>query len=156
MAGAQGLHGAKGDGAQGIQGIQGEKGDPGDQGIQGIQGEKGDQGDPGQGTREPRRARNPGRARRAGIQGLPGTGATFTRVVGTPSASNDGQSKSATATCPAGVVVGGGFLFLGAQPQNLTVIADYPSDTTTWSVAGEENVIHNGNWSIQAFAICAS
>ena len=91
-----------------------------------------------------------------GIQGIPGPGSTFTRVEGTPSASNDGQTKTATATCPEGVVVGGGVLFLGAQPHNLTVTADYPSDTTTWTVAGAENVFHNGNWSIQAFAICAS
>ena len=62
-----------------------EKGDKGDQGIPGIQ----------------------------GIQGIPGPGSTFTRVAGTPSASNDGQTKTATATCTSGVVVGGGVLFSG-------------------------------------------
>jgi hypothetical protein len=136
--GPQGVQGPKGDkGATGARGPVGPAGPQGEQGIQGEQGEQGIQGEQGE-------------------QGLPGAGSTFTRVAGTPSASNDGQTKSATATCPEGVVVGGGVLFLGAQPHNLTVTADYPSDTTTWTVAGAENVLHNGNWAIQAFAICAS
>ena len=127
-------------GEHGETGEQGETGQTGQTGETGEKGDKGDQGIPGI----------------QGIQGIPGPGSTFTRVAGTPSASNDGQTKTATATCTSGVVVGGGVLFLGAQPHNLTVTADYPSDTTTWFVSGAENVLHNGNWSIQAFAICAS
>ena len=169
--GAPGLPGAEGDdgdnganGEPGTPGANGEPGTPGDNGDQGIPGEKGDKGDqgiPGEKgetgeTGQTGQTGETGEIGEKGDQGIPGPGSTFTRVAGTPSASNDGQTKSATATCPEGVVVGGGVLFLGAQPHNLTVTADYPSDTTTWSVAGAENVLHNGNWSIQAFAICAS
>ena len=74
------------------------------------------------------------------------------------SAANRDDTKTATATCSTGVAVGGGVLFAGDSPENLTTTANYPSDASTWTVEGAEASAYsnNGNWSIQAFVICAS
>ena len=95
----------------------------------------------------------------AGANGVSG----WVRVPGTASASNETSPKTVTADCPAGTsVVGGGFVVLaapglGVNVAEITVSASYPSDGDTWSVtAAEDNDGDVGNWSAQAYAICAS
>ena len=170
--GAQGLPGA--DGANGADGAQGPKGDTGATGAQGrrngatgAQGPKGDTGATGAagavGATGATGAQGPkgdtgatGAQGLQGIQGPAGPHATFTVVTGTATPSNGDANKTASATCSTGVVVGGGFVFGGTDQKNLTITSSYPSNATTWTVTGSENVLHNVNWTLQAFAICAS
>ena len=83
----------------------------------------------------------------------------YHREVGTASASSSASPKTATATCPSGNVLGGGFLALapGGGVAEVTTTASYPSSSTVWTVtASEDNAGDVGNWSLQAFAICAA
>jgi hypothetical protein len=79
-------------------------------------------------------------------------------VSGTASASNATNPKTVTATCTSGKVLGGGFVALapGGGVAEVTVTASYPSSDTVWTVtASEDNGSDVGNWSLQAYAICA-
>jgi hypothetical protein len=74
------------------------------------------------------------------------------------SGSSSSDDKTANATCTTGVVVGGGFILGGAETENLHITQSYPSSATTWTVAASEPDIApvGGDWTLQAYAICAS
>ena len=148
--GANGAAGAQGlPGADGAQGPKGDTGATGAQGLQGLPGAAGAQGPKG----------DTGATGAQGIQGPAGPHATFTRVEGTISANDSTSPKTVTATCPnGGVVVGGGHLFGGSDSVDLHVVSSYPSNATTWSVTGAEADAAPilGNWTVRAYAICAS
>ena len=91
-----------------------------------------------------------------GVAGPAGTGATgYERVVGTATAADTTDNKTATATCPAGkVAVSGGYLTAAAAGLGeLTVYANRPTSDTVWSVSA---VVDQGQrtWSLQAFVVC--
>jgi hypothetical protein len=73
------------------------------------------------------------------------------------SASNSNDDRTATATCATGYVVSGGFILGGAETENLHITASYPSNATTWTVLASEPDIApaGGDWTLQAYAICA-
>ena len=175
-AGPQGPAGANGqDGAAGAPGSVGPPGPQGPAGTNGADGAAGPQGPIGPqgpaGTNGVDGAAGPqgpavvmGPQGPMGLTGAPGptgpagTGATgFERVVGTATASDATEAKTATATCPAGkVAVGGGYLASATSGLGeLAVIANRPTSDTVWSVsATQDSRAGLGNWSLQAFAVC--
>jgi hypothetical protein len=82
------------------------------------------------------------------------------RVVGTATSSNESSPKTVTADCPTGkVVVGGGYVTTAVSGNlaEIAVVANWPSDSDTWTVtAAEDNDTNVGLWSVQAYAVCAS
>ncbi len=81
------------------------------------------------------------------------------RVVGTAVGPNDDNTKTATATCTGGrILVGGGALVTATSGDvgHISMTASYPSSATVWTATGHEGIGWLvGNWSIQAFALCA-
>lgn len=139
-AGVSGLDGAPGpDGLPGADGGTGPVGPTGAEGPEGVQGVQGDGGSAGP----------------AGPQGDPGTAGVsgYTRVVGTPSATDSVSPKVVTATCPAGkVVVGGGAV--GSAATGLAITRSYPASTTVWEAALTAGA--GPTWWAQAYALCAT
>jgi hypothetical protein len=77
-------------------------------------------------------------------------------VIGTVSASNSTSPKTATVDCPGGrFVLSGGYIFTGGT-SGLTVREHHASDDDTWTVVAEEVDPFAGNWTVQAFAVCAT
>jgi hypothetical protein len=79
-------------------------------------------------------------------------------IVTASSASNPGNSKSATASCDAGEVVVGGGVTVEASSQlgGLVVTGSYPSSTSEWTASATEDEMDNATtWSVTAYAICA-
>lgn len=178
--GAAGAKGAKGDvgvqgpigltgltgpaGAVGAVGAQGPIGLTGPAGAQGAQGAKGNQGDVGPigltgatGAQGPQGVAGPAGATGAtGPQGPVGTGIGGHGIVNAVSASNS-SNKSVTVTCGAGKVVLGGGAFLPAGFEGgLAIYASYPSATNAWTVTAAENDAISSNWTVTAYAICAT
>ena len=77
------------------------------------------------------------------------------------SESNANDSKTATAECPSGKqVTGGGALVLGANTNVVlsgSGLAPVNSDgkRTGWTASAREVAAEAGNWSVEAYAICA-
>jgi hypothetical protein len=80
--------------------------------------------------------------------------------MGSARTSDETSPKVVTADCAVGKsVLGGGYIVDAATGDvaKVTVSWDYPSDGDTWTVAAGENDDDDvGNWSIQAFALCAT
>lgn len=96
-----------------------------------------------------------------GATGATGPGADgYLRVSGTASGSNETSPKTVTASCPAGkVALGGGFLVTVASGvlAEITVTESRATADNVWTVTGsEDNDSNVGNWSIQAFVVCAN
>ena len=168
-AGADGADGPQGpagaDGAQGPQGPAGADGADGPQGPAGADGADGPQGPQGpagadgaDGADGPQGPQGPAGADGAdGADGQNGL-ADILRVEGTATSSSAAPSKTATATCPVDrILVGGGALVATAGSiSEISITESYPSSTTVWTARGDANVgAPPGNWSIQAFALCA-
>jgi hypothetical protein len=141
-AGPQGLQGEKGDtgttGATGPAGPQGERGEKGDQGIQGPQGAQG----------------NPGISGSVAVSHISGT-TMFSAQLATENA-----QVSATASCPTGVLIGGGAYTTsstGTQNSRVMLSASYPSDATTWTAVGtiRTSLTGSAQMVVQAFALCS-
>jgi len=143
-------------GAVGPLGPAGPQGDPGPQGVQGDPGPQGPQGDPG--PPGPAGPQGP-----AGAQGPAGPAGSL-RVVGTPvtSAVNAARNTfvTATATCPSGVLLGGGgqVTTTSANPDRAVLVSSYPSSTTGWTVVAVVNqgALGTGRtMTVQAYALCS-
>jgi len=79
-------------------------------------------------------------------------------VHSTTAIDSDGE-KTATATCPAGKkVVGGGGYAAGflSYPDQLALVANFPPNTTSWRVVGQETTAFAGGWLVRAYAVCAA
>ena len=78
---------------------------------------------------------------------------------GTASASNGTDPKTATATCTGSrVAIGGGYTATATTPgnvENVTVTESRATSDTVWSVTADADNI-TGNWSIQAYVVCAT
>ena len=58
------------------------------------------------------------------------------------------------ADCTAGKkALGGGYLITATS---ITVTANYPTDTDTWTITADESGTFNGDWSVQAYVVCAT
>ena len=81
-------------------------------------------------------------------------------MTGTASASNEGNSKTVTATCPTGkVALGGGFVVTtaGGNAAEISIVRSFPSASDVWTVeAREDNDFDVDNWSLQAYVLCAT
>jgi hypothetical protein len=81
-------------------------------------------------------------------------------VSGSTSASNETSPKTVTAPCsPGKKVLGGGYAVVAASgnPAEITVYVNQPTSDTIWTVtAAEDEDKDVGNWSLQAFVICAT
>lgn len=80
--------------------------------------------------------------------------------VNAESANNEEIAKSATANCPAGKQVIGGGARVGGELKDVAVTGSNPfvsgTSRTGWSAFGRDvDGLPGGNWSIEAFAICA-
>jgi hypothetical protein len=77
-------------------------------------------------------------------------------VTGTASASNSTSPKTVTVDCTGGrFVLSGGYVFTGGTG-GLTVRESRATDDDTWTVVAEEVDNVGGNWTVQAFAVCAT
>ena len=77
-------------------------------------------------------------------------------MTGTASASNSNSPKTVTVDCTGGrKVLSGGYTFTAATG-GLVVRESMASDDDTWTVTAEEVDNVGGNWSVQAFAVCAT
>jgi hypothetical protein len=67
-------------------------------------------------------------------------------------------NASSLASCPSGsTVVGGGYTWAGATPNNVTVITDEASSTTGWAVTIQNNSTTTAtSGAFAATALCAS
>lgn len=84
-------------------------------------------------------------------QAIPtGSGASVTSTV---SASNS-TDKGIQANCPAGKIVIGGGAAISTTSVNLS--SSNPSGTAAWYAFGNEEGTVAGNWTITAYAICAT
>ncbi|HEX3172605.1 MAG TPA: hypothetical protein VHQ43_00100 [Solirubrobacterales bacterium] len=167
--GAQGEKGDKGDqgdegatGAQGVQGLQGPKGATGPQGTPGAKGATGANGATGlQGTKGATGV--DGATGATGAKGDAGpAGATqYLRVSGTTSSHSGTDTKTVTVTCPEGrsVLSGGWTITTTGNAAEINVIQSQATSNTTWTVIAQEDSSPGsggeGNWSIQAHAVCA-
>jgi len=80
----------------------------------------------------------------------------YQRVTGAKVGPNGNDPKTATATCPSGKVLGGGYLVTdSSNPQLITVTQSQPTSDTTWTVVAREGA-DPGNWSLTAYAICGN
>lgn len=72
------------------------------------------------------------------------------------SPSNSNDFKSVFATCPPGTrVIGGGAALLGQVIGTVVITSSNPSGETQWEAVAAEFVATSGNWSLNAYAICA-
>jgi hypothetical protein len=74
------------------------------------------------------------------------------------SATNSIAAKTASAVCPAGKrVIGGGARVTGAGIADITINDSFPdSDGTKWNVAARESDATLGQWTLTAYALCAT
>ena len=167
-AGASGATGPTGpQGAAGTAGPQGPAGAPGAIGPQGPRGDTGSTGATGpvgpQGPTGPRGLQ--------GEEGAPGPagGVSGYQVVSAQSESHSGASKQVFAVCPEGkqVLGGGANLFYNVSPlvpePQLVVSSNVPTtmgDGTSafrrWLVGAQEITPTDEDWSVSAWAICAT
>ena len=102
-----------------------------------------------------------GAAGPAGADGVDGeNGVTnILRVEGTVVGPDGDNGKSATAACTGGRILVGGGAQVTATSGNvgeIAITASYPSSATVWTATGHEGLgFLVGDWSIQAFALCA-
>jgi len=164
--GGQGPIGAAGPaGIQGGPGAQGIQGDPGPQGPPGATGPAGPAGATGatgpQGPAGPTGPQGP--AGPTGPQGPAGP-AGSTRVLGTPVTSAVNAARhtlvTATATCPSGVLLGGGgqVTTTSANKDRAVLVASYPSSTTVWTATAVVATAALGagqTMTVQAYALCS-
>jgi hypothetical protein len=114
----------------------GPEGPAGPQGLQGDVGPEGPQGP-------------------AGADGADGGLSNYNRVSGAVSANDSTSPKTVTADCTGGQkVLGGGFVVVGGDPE-ITAQQNQATDDDTWTVTAQENDPVAGNWTLQAFAVCA-
>lgn len=95
----------------------------------------------------------------SGVKGATGaTGVTGTAVLfaGNGSSATDAtDSKSATATCPAGTkVISGGGAIVGAGLNSVAIDQDERNNATSWKVSAHEHTATASTWGINARAIC--
>jgi hypothetical protein len=77
-------------------------------------------------------------------------------VTGTASASNSTTPKTVTVDCPGGrKVLSGGHSYTTGTA-SVAVSQSEATDDDTWTVTAEELDGFAGNWSVQAFAVCAT
>ena len=79
-------------------------------------------------------------------------------VHATTAADSDGE-KTATAACSAGKkVVGGGGYAAGflSYPDQLAIVANFPTNSTSWRAVGQETTAFAGAWLVRAYALCAN
>jgi hypothetical protein len=72
------------------------------------------------------------------------------------SASNSTTPKTVTASCNAGEGVLGGGGLVTNPGGSVSIVGNYPSSATAWTVDAIETDNYNANWSITAYAICAT
>ena len=72
------------------------------------------------------------------------------------SASDSNANKTVTSTCNAGEGVLGGGGVVTNPGTSVSMTSDYPSAANAWTVAAVETDNYNPNWSITAYAICAT
>ena len=108
-------------------------------GPQGLQGPAGPPGPPGA----------QGNAGQNGVSGF--------EVVYENSLNNSDTQKSVLATCPAGkkVVAGGGYAWGGTFPDQVAIVASFPTGSH-WRVVAHELDAYAGAWFLRAYAICAT
>lgn len=160
--GDKGLTGDKG--PQGDPGVAGDKGPMGDQGLQGDKGLKGDPGDKGQ-TGDQGPAGDKGPVGDKGPQGDPGpTGgglAGYERIQEI-SARDSTSPRVAIARCPLGKHVTGGGYAVSVTPldeDRIAVSMNRPfsdSGDDIWIVRAVESGDITSDWSLLAYAICAT
>lgn len=128
-------------GPQGEPGPMGPQGETGPQGLQGETGPAGPTGPQG----EP------------GPQGPAGYGVSGKILVKATSASNS-NGKTQTVECPAGKEALGGGGYISGGSTKVIIQSSYPTGdpATGWSVAAVEVTKYNSNWSVTAYAICAT
>ena len=69
---------------------------------------------------------------------------------------NGTSPKTATASCPAGeVALGGGGIMANGGSGTIALNASYPSSDTVWTMVADRQS-GSGNWSLQAYVICAT
>ena len=91
----------------------------------------------------------------AGPQGA--AGLSGLQVVAKSSLTNSIGFKFATAACPVGkkVLGGGAYVTDGGWPQEIGIVASYPTGAA-WSAAANELVVFPANWRLTVYAICAT
>jgi hypothetical protein len=77
-------------------------------------------------------------------------------VSGSVSANSTTSPKTATATCPSGTsALGGGGVTVNNGSGTLSLTNSYPSSSTVWTVTAARQS-GSGNWTVQAYVVCAS
>jgi hypothetical protein len=72
------------------------------------------------------------------------------------SASNSTSTRTITASCNGGEsVIGGGGLVTNPGA-SVSMTSSYPASASTWTVDAVETDNYGSNWSITAYAICAT
>jgi hypothetical protein len=74
----------------------------------------------------------------------------------TATSANNSTDKSVNAACPAGDVITGGGFGLGGTDSSQVVPNLSASYGDSWTAAAQENPATAANWSVTAYAICAS
>lgn len=68
---------------------------------------------------------------------------------------NDSNNKGVQTLCPTGTVVIGGGGRIPTANTDIHLSDSFPSGTTAWYAAANEGDAVAGNWTVQAFALCA-
>ena len=94
-----------------------------------------------------------------GSQGNPGqNGISGLEVVYETSAMNSDTEKVVTASCPAGkkVVAGGGYAFNLTYPAEVSIVASFPFNGSSWRVVTHETDAYAPGWLARTYAVCAN
>ena len=143
VTGTTGATGATGFGPTGPTGDTGPSGPSGPTGPTGLTGGTGSTGDTG-GT---------------GATGAAAPVAGLQRISATSTAILSENPKTVTVDCASvakTLISGGAQINLLTAGVDVAVSQSYPSSATAWTAAGDEDGSQNGNWSVTAWAICAT
>jgi hypothetical protein len=92
-----------------------------------------------------------------GPTGPTGQGIVGWEIVSTSATDSDDKTLTVTCAGPGNSVLGGGFRVTAqtaSDRQKLSVIQNYPSANTTWTVMAVETVTVNNTWTLDVYAVC--
>jgi hypothetical protein len=85
-----------------------------------------------------------------------GAGIVGWEIVSASSTNSADKTLAVTCSNPGTSILGGGYAVTASSPddQKISVIQNYPSATTTWTVRAIETTSIPASWTLAAYAVC--